>query len=93
MLKVVGKFYEEVIFGFNSVFHMFDMGHLPWYAKFWISMFVLFSPAIFLGLCIFCCETRYLNQKEALKTEEEVKVVEINEDSKKPSSKGKKKID
>eukprot|EP00344_Euplotes_crassus_P009841 CAMPEP_0196999938 /NCGR_PEP_ID=MMETSP1380-20130617/5017_1 /TAXON_ID=5936 /ORGANISM="Euplotes crassus, Strain CT5" /LENGTH=196 /DNA_ID=CAMNT_0042417063 /DNA_START=1 /DNA_END=588 /DNA_ORIENTATION=- len=33
--KVFWKFYNEVIFGFDTVFHMFEMGHLPWYVKFW----------------------------------------------------------
>ena len=52
-VKVFWKFYDEMIFGFNSIFHMFELGHLPWYAKFWISVFILFSPALLLAVCIF----------------------------------------
>ena len=84
--KVLQKFYEEVIFGFESVFQVFNLSHLPWYAKVGISLFFIFSPAIFLALAIFWCEKRYLDSKETVHAEPV-------EESKKPNSNIKKKVD
>ena len=52
-IKVLEKFYEETIFGFESVFQVFQLGHLHAYVKVLISVLVIFSPAIFLTILIF----------------------------------------
>lgn len=69
-MKVLSRFYEEVIYGFDGLFYQFDVGFLPWYIKIVITLIALFSPAIVVSLLILWWEKRYIDSKEAAPLEE-----------------------
>ena len=58
-IKVLNRFYEEVIYGFDGLFYQFEYGFLPWYIKVMITLAALFSPAVFISLLILWWEKRY----------------------------------